>query len=533
MTLTFNRSANLVSKLLCLSFPVLLASCGGGTGPENLVAFNEQRQVATANIEFTPGVFQPASSFAQQCENPRADSDDLFGSTLAENFWIRSWTNETYLWFDEVEDVNPALFDSTEEYFQINRTTATTASGAPRDQFHFTIPTDEWIQLSQSGVVAGYGFQFALISTAPNEIVITLVEPDSPAASAGLARGDRILEVDGVDIALPTVQEADTINAGLFPDDAGEMHSFVIDPISGAENRSVDLASASIVTAPVPITTVIPTATGNVGYILFNDHIATSEQQLIDAFSTLAQQGVEDLVLDLRYNGGGFLAIASQTAFMIAGPDATNGQTFELSTFNEKHPVFNPVTGEMITPTEFIDVSVGFSTEPDAPLPSLSLPRVFVLSTIGTASASEAIINSLRGIDVEVYLFGDRTSGKPFGFFPTDNCGTTYFSIQFQAQNAKGFGDYADGFAPENLVSLGSVLLPGCAVEDDFDQPLGDPNEGLLATALAYRETGTCATTNATESQSMPSQRVSNSSQTLLRGGNPWRENMDMSLPGE
>ena len=103
-----------------------------------------------------------------------------------------------------------------------------------------------------------------------------------------------------------------------------------------------------------------------------------------------------------------------------------------------------------------------------------------LLTTGNTCSASEAIINGLRGVDVEVNLIGGTTCGKPYGFYPQPNCGTTYFAVQFQGVNAKGFGDYADGMAPT------------CAVADDYQHALGDANEGMLAAALQYRTTGRC-----------------------------------------
>ena len=84
---------------------------------------------------------------------------------------------------------------------------------------------------------------------------------------------------------------------------------------------------------------------GGVGYMLFNDHIATSEAQLVAAFGQLQAAGVSDLVLDVRYNGGGYLDIASEVAYMIAGPGPTTGQGFETTMFNDKYPNTDPVTG--------------------------------------------------------------------------------------------------------------------------------------------------------------------------------------------
>jgi hypothetical protein len=125
-------------------------------------------------------------------------------------------------------------------------------------------------------------------------------------------------------------------------------------------------------------------------------------------------------------------------------------------------------------------------------LPTLGLSRVFVLTGPSTCSASESIINSLQGINVQVIQVGSSTCGKPYGFYPTDNCGTTYFSIQFQGVNAKGFGDYPDGFTPANAVTPQGVAVAGCSVADDFTHALGDSGEALLASALSYQQNAAC-----------------------------------------
>ena len=113
-----------------------------------------------------------------------------------------------------------------------------------------------------------------------------------------------------------------------------------------------------------------------------------------------------------------------------------------------------------------------------------------MLTTSSTCSASEAIINGLRGVSVEVIQFGSTTCGKPYGFYPQDNCGTTYFTTQFRSVNAAGFGDYPDGFSPVNSTeSTVGVTLPGCQAVDDYT-PLGETTEPMLAAALAYRQNG-------------------------------------------
>ena len=313
-----------------------------------------------------------------------------------------------------------------------------------------------------------------------------------------MARGGDILAIDGVDINDGTQAGVDTLNAGLFPGGVGEQHTFTVRDLGSATTRDVTLITENITSAPVQNVQVINMPTGNVGYMTFNDHIATAEQALIDAVNQLnafnGGAGIDDLVLDLRYNGGGFLAIASELAYMIAGAVPTAGQVFDEILFNDKHPVTNPITGQPLTPTPFYDRALGtpFNGTAGQALPTLDLPRVYVLSGPGTCSASEAIINGLRGVGVEVIQIGSTTCGKPYGFWPIDNCGTTYFTIQFKGANALGFGDYTDGFSPANTASQAGEIIPGCSVADDFTKQLGDQTEGRLSVALAYRDGQAC-----------------------------------------
>ncbi len=471
---------------------------------DNSGAANAVSQPVTFDVEveaaggWVEGVFEPAAMFKDLCANPRQQDPvtgtvyaDMPGATLDENNWLRSWSNDTYLWYDEIVDRDPAQYSNPIIYFGLLKTTARTPSGNPKDQFHFTWPTDEWEAFVDSGAMVGYGMQVVLLrQNRPREAVVAYTEPDSSAHRAGLARGARILRVDGVDLAEGT--DADTLNNGLFPVRAGEEHEFEVLDLGGTEPRTVRLTSMLVESDPVQHVTVLKTDSGPVGYMLFNDFISTAERELFDAFETLSNQGITDLVLDLRYNGGGLLAIAGQLGFMIAGPAAARGRVFEELQFNDKHPDFDPVTGERLRPVLFADTSAGFSVSEGEPLPSVNLSRVFVLSGPNTCSASESVINGLRGIDVEVVLIGDTTCGKPYGFYGADNCGTTYFTVQFKGLNAKGFGEYADGFSPANIDNSAGVEVPGCAVADDFDHDFGDPAERRLRAALQYRRDGTC-----------------------------------------
>lgn len=501
-----HRSSWLVPRPMSIAVVFLasmaIAGCGGGGGSKN-------NGGGGGGSGWQPGVFADYNDFYARCDSPRSGTNpatnqpypDVRGSTTDENNFLRSYNNDTYLWYDEVTDRDPGLTSDPLAYFDLLKTTATTASGAPKDKFHFTYPSDAWYQLSQSGVEAGYGIQWALLSTTPpRELVIAYTEPNTPATNLPipLARGASIIAIDDVDIDVNTQAGVDTLNAGIYPAGAGETHKFAVLDLGSGTPREVLLTSQNITSTPVQDTEVVATMTGNVGYMLFNDHIATAEQALIDAVNQLnafnGGQGIDDLVLDIRYNGGGYLDIASELAYMIAGPTRTNGETFEQLQFNDKYPSTDPLTGQALTPTPFHSTTRGFGSVPAGQaLPSLNLSRVYVLTGSGTCSASESVINSLRGIGVDVYQIGSTTCGKPYGFYPTDNCGTTYFTIQFRGINAAGFGDYTDGFSPDNTpANQAGTTLPGCSVADDFSNQLGDPMEGRLSVALAYRDGAGC-----------------------------------------
>ena len=128
---------------------------------------------------------------------------------------------------------------------------------------------------------------------------------------------------------------------------------------------------------------------------------------------------------------------------------------------------------------------------PGQALPTLNLDTVYVLTGPNTCSASEAIINGLRGVNVNVLQIGSTTCGKPYGFYATDNCGTTYFTIQFKGVNAMNYGDYTEGFVP-SPIDDGQANVMGCPVQDDFTKQLGDPAENRLEVALAYRDGQGC-----------------------------------------
>ena len=430
-------------------------------------------------------------------------------------------------------DLNPNDYASpANDYFPLLKTSALTPSGNPKDKpgFHFTYSTSDWEALSQSGESAGYGAEFIVLEPyPPRSIVVAYVDPNTPAATNNLTRGEQVISVDGVDAI--NGSDADTLNSGTFPSTAGESHTFVLQELDGVTQRTVTMTSAVITSTPVQNAGVIPGTNGQVGYIQFDDHIAPAEQEFINAITLLKNANVSDLVLDLRYNGGGLLDIASEVSYMIAGSSNTANKVFYQTTFNDQYATdINPVVGGSNTPTPFESTTQGFSTTAGIALPTLNLNRVYVLTGPNTCSASEAIINGLQGANVQVIQIGSTTCGKPYGFYPQDNCGTTYFSIQFEGSNDIGFGDYSDGFSPANTASDVGVAIPGCSVADDFTHQLGDPAEGRLAAALFYRTNASCESGPTGMSARSQIQSVNNKIDLSKADGtmfkNPWRENL-------
>lgn len=506
------------SGLFCAVTALALGACGGGGGGGD--------GGDPGGGGWTAGIFMPSESFAGQCVNPRSGTSDIQGTLLDENNYLRSWSDETYLWYDEIVDQNPALFNSTLDYFNELRTQALTASGADKDKFHFTFPTDEWLQLSQSGVSAGYGAQWILLSAElPREVVVAYTEPDSPATAptVDLARGAEVLVIDGVDVV--NGNDVETLNAGLFPASSGETHTFTVRDLGATNTREITMISDEITQTPVQNVSTVASPMGTVGYLLFNDHIATAETGLINAVEQLAAANIDELVVDIRYNGGGFLAIASQFAYMIAGNGPTAGRIFEEIQFSDKHPTTDPVTNQPLEPIPFISSTLGppFPEPAGQQLPTLDLPRVFVLTGPNTCSASESIMNSLRGVNVEVIQIGSTTCGKPYGFYPTDNCGTTYFTIQFRGINDQGFGEYTDGFTPENVT--GGTPVPGCSVADDFMHALGDPLESRFQAALMYLENASCPAPSGIAVPGLAKASAPLSATDGIMPKSPWREN--------
>ena len=377
-------------------------------------------------------------------------------TTLQQNMYVRDVMTDLYLWYREVPAVSLTAYDTPEAYLEavryrpLDRTFSYITSREANDAFY-----------SDSQFI-GFGFSTSLgIAADGSELRVTQVFPDSPAQEANLARGARILEINGRTVA-------DLVTSGELGGAFGASEIGVAGDIL-FERDGVAIRGRMVkrlVTIPtVSVTRVITVDGRKVGYIFFRNFVEPSHEALDRAFAELRAAQVTELVLDLRYNGGGLVNVAQHLASLIGGVRA-NGQVFTEYFHNDRYTARNRVTR--------------FDARPEA----LTLDRLVVVTTRASASASELVINSLRPF-MPVWIIGDRTYGKPVGQYAIPFCDKVLAPVSFTLRNADGQGDFFDG------------LQPNCPAADDVEHQLGDPLEGSLREALAVIATGQCSPTAA------------------------------------
>lgn len=525
------QRTNTVTLLLTLALPLLNACGGSGTSNSNDPNSGFTYPSDSTDPTWVKDTFKSSNNFVAQCEDPRTGSSpitgiaypDKKGSELIEKHWQRAFNHETYLWYKEVIDKDPKNY-SLVEYFDQLKTTAVTDSGKAKDQFHWLQPTTEVEELTQLGVSYGYGISFdRQSSSAPREWVVQNITPNTQAFTAGISRGSRLLEIDNIDfINSNNATDIEKINNAIFSDVEGETHTFKFVDINDNEYQ-VELQTAAITGVPLQISKTIDTPQGKTGYLLLNSfYNSIVEKNLFESFTDFAAQGISELIVDLRYNGGGYLAISSQLAYMVAGNEATSGKIYEKTVYNDK--IADDTTPFYKQTLDLRRLIGGDSIiQSGQSLPTLNLDRVYVLTTGSSCSASESFINSLIGIDVEVIQIGSTTCGKPYGFVSEDNCGSTYFTVQFKGENNAGFGDYADGLIPAELPEAGKLSqVQGCPITEDYLHDLGDEQELLLASALYYQANNHCPEIAAKSAKkSKPLSTVLTAEEITLQGKTP------------
>lgn len=280
------------------------------------------------------------------------------------------------------------------------------------------------------------------------------VYPDSPAAEAGIKRGAMISKINGEKISQSNLEH--NYYSLMLPDAVLSL-TLTEDIIEKGEktgSKDTPLTSKAMYLNPV-ITSKVKEVEGHkIGYLVYSGFEASFDQELFDAFKKFKSQNVSDLILDLRYNGGGHTISANLIASCIAA-DASIDRTFTSLRYNKERmeKLNNKQEIELFAyPNHYKNLSTPLTEG------GLGLQRVYCLVSNKTASASELVINSLRGIDVKVILIGEKTKGKNVGMEYKDYAveGHIYrvAPITFQSYNAKGFGDYEKGFEPDNGLKI-------------------------------------------------------------------------------
>jgi C-terminal processing protease CtpA/Prc len=356
--------------------------------------------------------------------------------------------------------VNAANFTSPESYLEavryrpIDNSYSFITSAASNDAFY-----------SDSQVIK-YGFT-QMVSA--NDILVLQVWPDSPAGDAGLQRGDRIVQVNGTSVASHVTNG--TLGAAFGPDVVGQTASIVYTKPTG-ERRTEQLVKRFVTIPTVSLTRAFDVNGRKVGYLFFSNFVQPSTAALNDAFAALKTAGVNELVLDLRYNGGGLVDVAVHLGGLIGG-SRTDGQVMLNYVHNDK-----------------IGSILNKATRFSNPENSLGLQRLVVIATRSTASASELIVNSLRPF-MPVTIVGDTTYGKPVGQYGLRFCDKVLYPVAFSIKNANLEGDYFDG------------LPADCPAADDATHQLGDTAEASLAEALTVIRTGACTARTAAQARAL------------------------------
>ncbi|MHB8424995.1 MAG: S41 family peptidase [Gammaproteobacteria bacterium] len=370
-------------------------------------------------------------------------------SVAGQNAQILGIMQSWYYWYQYLPgSINPAAYSNTTDFLDA-------LLYQPLDRFSFITTQAANTAFYSAGQYVGIGISEEVVNG--NQLQLTQVYPASPAANAGMARGDFILSINGTAVA--TLIADGQLATAFGPAQPGVQVSLQFQPPGGSA-RTVTLTKTVVTQPNVSLVQTFNAGGRTVGYFLFQNFITPSFDELNQAFAQLQSAGANELIIDERYNGGGLLSVAQYLGPLIVG-NGDAGQVFAKLNYNNQH------TDQ--------DQTLAFDNVSNA----LNLNRVVIITTNATASASELLINALKPY-IDVVTVGSTTFGKPVGENGFDFCSNVLYPMTFDMTNAAGYGGYFNGLAPT------------CPAVDDLNQPLGSSNETSLATALYYIANGNC-----------------------------------------
>ncbi len=429
-----------------LALAAMLASCGGGGGSSS----------GGTVVVPTPTSSTPAPSTTAGC------------SLRERQDWAAAQLNEWYLFPDTLpSSPNPASYGTVQDYIDY-LTSGARAKGYDR-YFTYVTSIKEETAYYNSGSNAGYGFRLA-VDAAGGRVFIAESFENTPALNAGIDRGTELLAIGTSASNLTPVSSlvSSSSTQGLYdalgPADAGVTRYLQFRNLGGT-TKTVAVTKADYALLPVSGrygAKILDNNGVKTGYINLRTFIETADPALRSAFANFRSQGVTNVVVDLRYNGGGLVKIADLMTNLMGG-DRRTSDVLSYTTFRPSKSSEN-------------------STEYFAPQPQSITPmKLAFIGTRGTASASELVINALRPYrGANEALVGTNTYGKPVGQIALDKtaCDDRLRVIAFKIENANHQGEYFNGLAP--------VMEVTCKAGDDLTLPLGDPREASIAAALDF-----------------------------------------------
>ena len=354
---------------------------------------------------------------------------------------------EVYFWYDVLPStVDIAAFPTPEALL------AHLISFQPLDDYSYIDLAHSDAQFFGEGQYEGFGFSSRF--EGPDDFRFTRVFQSSPANAAGFARGQRILMLNGRSIA--EIEAAEGIDA-LFSLPSLE---FTIRRVDGTEFTAT-VTKALVTIDPIPQYRIIDRPDGTkAGYLELVTFISTADAELQTVFAEFQQAGVVDIIIDLRYNGGGLVSTAELVGDFLGGA-VRDGTLFSETRFNDLNSFFN--RNEL------------FERQPESAL----LSRLVVIATNRTASASELVANSMAP-HADVSIVGSTTLGKPVGQLGIPFCDKILRPTSFETVNSLGEGQYYDG------------LPADCAADDVLSIPIGDDADPNIEAALSILDNGGC-----------------------------------------
>jgi C-terminal processing protease CtpA/Prc len=399
-------------------------------------------------------------------------------TVTGQNQFVRTTLRDIYFWYRELPDPDPASFPSPEAYLQAVRY-KTLDSG-----YSFITGRAENDAFYSDSQFIGFGFSMTLLSA--DDLRVNEVYPGSPAEEAGLERGARLLTINGQPVT--TLVANGGLDAALGAAQVGVTGQIRYRNRAGVE-RDVTMTKRVVNIPTASRTRTFASGGRSVGYVNFRNFVTPSTAALNDAFAQLKASGANELVLDLRYNGGGLVSVAQHLGGLVGG-ERTRDKLFVQFVHNDKNTSRNSTLSLPV------------------PAQALGLDRLVVIATDSTASASELVVNGLRPY-IPVTVVGERTYGKPVGQYGYNFCEKVLYPVAFSTQNARGEGDYYNGIPAD------------CAAPDDLDHELGDSAEASLSAALSYLRTGRCSASATAEARAASARRPGREMQP--RNANGWR----------